>query len=597
MACGGGGSSPAGDGSADAATDVTSPDVGSADVSSADVPDDGPLLLEGGADAPQTPPSDGSTPPDASMPADGAVDAATDAGAPSLVALSVTGAPVAEGGPPAQLQPAFSPDIHDYTVRCAAGVNSLVVTMTASPGATSLLLQPTPSPNAPTQTLSVDANEGAAVVAAATDGVATVEYWVRCLPHDFPPIVWSPHSDAGAPPPGYTMIGTTLATSGQGYAMIVDSNGVPVWFEPAPQPGARVIDVDDIVPGTISFLSTGDSPSEFEVHQLSPLMLRYLTPTNVALDQHELRLLPNGDILAIASPTVTVDLTGMQIPGADGGVQTLSGPQPMAACDIVEFQPGGAVVWTWQALDHFDPVADSVYPEISPFGPVGGVTVYDPFHCNSIDVDPSSGDLLVSSRQMASIFYVERSSGRVLWKMGGATANKDGATYVSVADPFALQHDARLLSDWQPSCGGGSGHISLFDDEITGGAKNARGVVYAVTVAPNPAADDDGGAAADGGCGDGGVADSGATTGAATVSWQYAATTASSAMGSFRIRPDGSRVIGWGLVPGAVFSEVDANGHDLADLFFANGDVSYRALPAPPGAFDLATLRATAGLE
>jgi hypothetical protein len=39
--------------------------------------------------------------------------------------------------------------------------------------------------------------------------------------------------------------------------------------------------------------------------------------------------------------------------------------------------------------------------------------VLDAFHCNSIHVDPANWNLLVSVRQMDSIFYVERSNGKV----------------------------------------------------------------------------------------------------------------------------------------------------------------------------------------
>jgi hypothetical protein len=67
-------------------------------------------------------------------------------------------------------------------------------------------------------------------------------------------------------------------------------------------------------------------------------------------------------------------------------------------------------------------------------------------------------------------------------------------------------------------------------------------------------------------------------------------------MGSFRILPDGSRVIGWGDIPGAGFSEIDLDGHDLADLTFPDGNTTYRALKVPLGAFDLGVLRSTAGL-
>ena len=99
-----------------------------------------------------------------------------------------------------------------------------------------------------------------------------------------------------------------------------------------------------------------------------------------------------------------------------------------------------------------------------------------------------------------------------------------------------------------------------------------------------------------GDAGDGGCATSGASPGTATVAWQRPGAAPSMAMGSFRILPDGSRVIGWGLATGAAFTEVDAEGNDLADLTFTDGNTSYRAIKVPLSAFDVGALRSTAGL-
>jgi hypothetical protein len=114
----------------------------------------------------------------------------------------------------------------------------------------------------------------------------------------------------------------------------------------------------------------------------------------------------------------------------------------------------------------------------------------------------------------------------------------------------------------------------------------ARAVLYDVVVGAG-----DGGAAAEGGCGDAGTA-----AGTATLSWQLPGPGASDAMGSFRIQPDGTKVIGWGLIPGQGFTVVDANGNDLVDLTFDDGNITYRAIPMPLTAFDLGVLRSTAGL-
>src|SRR6202041_2518240 len=137
----------------------------------------------------------------------------------------------------------------------------------------------------------------------------------------------------------------------------------------------------------------------------------------------------------------------------------------IAESEIVEFDPTtGAVVWQWFASDHFDPAADCTFPE-SWAGLDGVAEVVQPFHDNSIDVDPANGNLLVSARDMDSIFYIEKSSGKVLWKMGGAAASLDDATYIPVASPFFGQHDARLRPGWS-TCAGGQ--VSVYDDETYG---------------------------------------------------------------------------------------------------------------------------------
>jgi hypothetical protein len=524
----------------------------------------------------------------------------TDGGAPLLTALAVS-SPVAtmDGSAPITLVPPFSPSVYDYYVRCSEGANTLAVTMTASDGSESLLVQPTVSPSRPTQTVSLTLNENEAMVAAATNRTATNEYWVRCLPHDFPQLRMNLHAEAGVPSPGYYLVGNSWLQAGEtgGYAIVLNRDGVPVWY--ARETGFGVFDVDDVVSGAVSFRSssTGENffvDEPFEIHQLSPSATLDVEPAGYLADEHELRALSNGNFLVLSYPSKSgVDLTGLSLPLPDGGAQPLGPSSVIQDCVVVELEPSGLVVWTWAASDHFDPSKDTTvvatglgYGQGSDAG-----VVYDVFHCNSIDVDPSNGDLLLSARYMDSVFYVDRLTGSVLWKMGGATLTKDNATYVSVADPFFRQHDARLLPGWSPTCSGGTGRISMFDDQSQGPGP-ARGVVYDVIVGLA-----DGGTPAEGGCGDGGVLEGGAP-GAASVTWEYKGSTSSGGAGSFRISADGSRVIGWGFggAPHLVFSEVDVGGNDRLDFEFTDNNESYRAIKVPLTALDLKAMRYSAGL-
>jgi hypothetical protein len=516
---------------------------------------------------------------------------ASDGGAPSLAALKVTVTSTTD----ASLVPAFSPDVYDYYVLCAAGSNAVTVSMTASAGSSSHVSLGAPSAQGTSlaqQTVSLTVEENQAIVVTATDAKASTQYWIRCLPSDFPPLQWTPH-DAGVPPPGYYLVGGILPPLvGTAYAMILDRNGVPVWYQRAPA-GFGASTVDSPAKNTVIFDPFYPStPEPFEVRQLSPLETAEAGPDGYETDEHELRVLSNGHYLVLSFPyKYGVNLTGLNFPLPDGGFTPLGSGSILQDCAIVEFTPAGTVVHTWFASDHFDPVDDSTHP-ITYVGPppADSGTAYDVYHCNSIDVDPSNGNLLVSAREMDSVFYVEWPGGKVLWKMGGPDASLDNAAYVSVPDAFHQQHDARLLPGWSASCNGGTGQVSVFDDESYENGP-ARGVLYDVVVG--------GGDAGTAGC-DGG---DGGTAGTATRVWEYRGTESSAGVGSFRVSPDGSRIIGWGLGGdlnqqiNGVFTEVDVEGTDLLDFAFGNsGNPSYRAIKVPLTEFDLSVLRNTAGL-
>jgi hypothetical protein len=502
------------------------------------------IVIEAGAPVDARPRDGGST-------RDVAVDSGHPEGGPDAAPSATT---LALSLP---LVPPFSTSIYDYYVRCADTTNTLDVTMTAAPGSTIALTQPVATTPSVKSTAHITVEAGAPVVVSVETGSRTVQYFVRCLPSDFATLEMTLHPDGGTPPAGYYLAGDLLADDARetGYAMMLDSHGVPVWYGKTTS-GVEAVDVDNLIPGIVSFTPYLDftfadaATGEFELKDLSAGTSSFVDSVGAPLDLHELRALPNGDFLVLASPILTgVDLTGLS---------TLGTNQNMVDCVIQEVSPQGVVVWDWDAMDHFDPIQDCTYPIVKT---VSGQMIVNAFHCNSIDVD-SVGDLLVGARNMDSVFLVEKATGAVQWKMGGATYTRDGASYIKVqGDPltsFYRQHDVRLLPD---------GNISMFDDH-TDMPGAARAVIYSYDVA----------------------------AGTATMIWQYQGTQPSSSMGSFRILADGSRVVGWGSNPSNVaFSEVDEAGSDLMDFRFLDERWTYRAIKVPVTAFDIDVLRATAG--
>jgi hypothetical protein len=438
-----------------------------------------------------------------------------DAGDPPVTSINVL---------PLPLVPAFSPDVQDYYIRCNVGTNEVQVAVTDATGTSTTIYALVPD-----QAL-----------------VVRNQYWIRCLPPDFPVITTS-FPSGKAPTPGYYLLNST------GYGIVLDTRGTPVWYARGPS----VANVDAQQTNLISLMPAGTSPfgtsptADFELHALGTEATTSVRAGGTPTDGHELRLLSNGDSMLFTYPSKSeVDLTGLEAFNDD---------ETIADCEIQEVDPTGQVVWTWFASDHVDPVTESIEPAMVV---VNGQTLIDVFHCNSIDV-ADSGDLLISMRHTNAVFYVDRGTGNVVWKLGGTAVNKDGAAIVRLVDDpavnFNLQHDARFLPN---------GDVSLFDDHGAG-IGVARGVEYAI--------DHD--------------------AGTATVAWQFLGKNASAFEGSFRRYPDGESVIGWGgnAPDTRVVTEVDSDGNDVFDVSFAPEAQPYRAVKVPVSRLDIDLMRVTAG--
>jgi len=458
---------------------------------------------------------------------------------------------------PLLLRPAFSPSIHDYAVVCSPGTNTLTLGMTAIDGGAVSLSTPSTTTWAPAASVPVALAEDQAAVVLARDATGfTQQYWIRCLPHDFPLLTALPYPAAGSPTPGWYFIGNLFVAAGSGpFAMIVDVNGTPIWYHRLPSSQANPTIVEPLPDSTVG-ITTSSNPSIGTLYFLATWTTRAINTVGIPLNNHDLRLLPNGDVMVLSYPSLSgVNLTGLKSYGPNSTILD---------CAVQEIDPQGNLVWDWRASNHIDPVKESVVPASTG-------TAADPadvYHCNSIDVN-AKGDVLISFRHMNAVTLVSKTTGNVVWKLSGTPYNKDNAQILTVQDDpegaFYLQHDARF----QPN-----GDISLFDDHSPAAATPgvARGVEYALDLG----------------------------AGTAHVVWQYHGAANSAFLGSFRRYTDGTNLIGWGDYTGPanlVFTEVDANGHDLLDMLFVNqGNWSYRAEKVPVGSFDLDALRGTAGL-
>ncbi|MFI5282102.1 MAG: aryl-sulfate sulfotransferase [Candidatus Dormibacterales bacterium] len=354
------------------------------------------------------------------------------------------------------------------------------------------------------------------------------------------------------------MTGNNVPAGGSSaYAMVLDNNGTPVWYQKSADLGA--LDVTLLSDGTIAWATNegggvGTDPNAaFNDFDLRTGVMRELKAPVPPMDFHELHQMPNGDLMMLSSPLKSdVDLTPLGF----------SSSATIIDCVIQEVRPNGQLVWEWRASDHISP-GESTHPLTMT---VNGQSVYDIFHCNSIDTDTTLDRVLLSSRHTDAVYLIDKASGKIIWKMGGNSPNHDNAQFLTITnDPegaFHAQHDARFEPD---------NDISLYDDQTWDAHLAARGVEYHV----DPAA------------------------GTATLVWSYASPDGHNAIatGSFR-RLDGGNdnVIGWGYKANTLFTEVDAAGNVMLNVTFPGGDFIYRVQKVPITAIDHALLRATAGL-
>ncbi len=454
------------------------------------------------------------------------------------------------------LTPAFAPDGHDYGVHCQAGSNPWTISAVGVPGSTVSIAGATPQ-----GTITVTEDQLVTITVTLAGG-GSEQYFVRCLPHDFPELQVSRPDD---PTPGWYLTTTGVgAPAGFSYAVILDDHGAPVWYRKTATP---VIDFKPLPNGNLAWTpllgaSFGTNPTgAYEERSLDGSLVRTWATVGTPTDHHEMLPLPNGNKLMVSYPVRTgVDITAL---GAGYGAS-----ENVVDGWIQEIRPDGSVAWEWHSEDHIAPAEttaqyDGLY--IGAETPSGHVT--DLIHMNSIDVDPNNGNLVVSARHLDAVFEIRRNPGQpddgtIVWKLGGNAPTSPSTKDISiVGDPFGgprRQHDARLSAD---------GHLTLFDNESST-TSAPRGVDYRLDVG----------------------------AGTATLVWEYRRTDGlgSFGLGSTRRLADGSTIICWGGNQ-PILSDIGPFGAVTLEVSQDPAGIAYRSLKEPLSMYDPAVLRANAG--
>lgn len=166
------------------------------------------------------------------------------------------------------------------------------------------------------------------------------------------------------------------------------------------------------------------------------------TVNDVAIDNHDFLILPNGNYVLIGTESFDMDLSSYNIfmrkklPG--------SKKAKVKYGVVQELDKNKKLVYEWRARPHFRMEdAEEVY--------LNDTVNMDITHFNSIEVD-KAGNYIISARYSNEIIKVQKSDGSVLWRLGG---KKNMFTCTNDSLPFLGQHDARMLEN---------GHLMLFDN-------------------------------------------------------------------------------------------------------------------------------------
>ena len=156
----------------------------------------------------------------------------------------------------------------------------------------------------------------------------------------------------------------------------------------------------------------------------------------------------------------------------------------------------------------------------------------------------AAGDLIISARHTGAVYKIDRTTGAVVWRLGG---KKSDFAFGDRAR-FAWQHDARWRSD---------GTLSLFDNhadsEDAAETERSRGLVLRL--------------------------DEAARTATLVREYTHPAGLLAPSQGNLQNLPNGGVLIGWGSQPH--LSEYDAAGRLVFDARFCATNQSYRAFLSP----------------
>lgn len=257
----------------------------------------------------------------------------------------------------------------------------------------------------------------------------------------------------------YTATGTQ-ANNGSAYAVIFDSMGAIAWYHSFATGGLQVSNVMMQPNGNITAFignTSGFQPLPGYYVEVTPQgeeIRKYEALNGFYMDDHEFRL--SGTGIDMKASYFTFDLRDTDLTSL-GGSESVQ----LAGHQLVRRSVVGGLEFVWSAWDNI-----GIDEWLGDEGPKATRNPTDFDHPNAFSFDPS-GNYVVSWRNLDQISDIDASTGKVLWRIGGAKGD-----YTFVGDPdngFRKQHSPKILSN---------GNLLVYDNGTGKDQQETRAVEY-----------------------------------------------------------------------------------------------------------------------
>lgn len=321
---------------------------------------------------------------------------------------------------------------------------------------------------------------------------------------------------------GYIFAAVPYWGQGRSYLVVYDNDGKPVFHRRA---SSTCTDFKMQETGLLTYFDYA-SGKYYALDSTLGVVDSFWVKNGYSTDEHDLKILQNGNVLLIGSEVRFYDMS-RYIQGGDRNASVVVNV-------VQELDKNKNVVFEWKSYEHYS---------MSDVGP--GVNLLDQAfvhaHINSVDVD-LDGNLVISARNLDEITKIDRMTGNIIWRFGG---KNNQFSFVNDSVGFSAQHAVSILPN---------GNVLVYDNGLFHKPSFSRAVEYRLD--PNDKT--------------------------AVLHWSYRNTpdVASVFWGNAQRLRNGNTFIGWGFSDIAA-TEVDPGGNKVFEMTFPKDVFSYRMFRFP----------------